>query len=418
MRHFTGSISVERDNLPVTHNHIVLWSVVIAVADHFAVKRSARVNRQAHPECNRQCSWQAEDTAHCHCGTRRRSNRRGTPGREHHAGQIERRQGRVQRYECNAKISVCPGMGSQQLRVQARDYKVASLIETEPGAASINSARAGSNSSQIPPPGLAASGMNPSILLRPTASDGPYISAEIDVLPLPALPPTKAAGLVGKEASEDLPVPIAKQVGREMEAWLPNNSRKLQQDGRHRIDRAIPGLDSADPCGAVERRLGAIAESREVSDYILPRLVHRPTLWIAAAAWKPYSAGPPMSSRKRENASARSSASERRRSRSRTARIGIFQQFELTSTPSSSPAFIRRCTCRGEKPRQPAASWRDRFSFWSIAESSTCSARTGRPTARARLSSARCRTSTNEAPAVDQPSTSGDSAHQESASWR
>lgn len=37
MRHFTGCISVERDNVPVTHHHIVLWPVVIAVADHFVV---------------------------------------------------------------------------------------------------------------------------------------------------------------------------------------------------------------------------------------------------------------------------------------------------------------------------------------------------------------------------------------------
>jgi len=35
MRHLTGSITIERDNVPVTHNHIVLWPVVVAVADHF-----------------------------------------------------------------------------------------------------------------------------------------------------------------------------------------------------------------------------------------------------------------------------------------------------------------------------------------------------------------------------------------------
>lgn len=35
MRHLTGSITIKRDNVPVTYHHVVLWPVVIAVADHF-----------------------------------------------------------------------------------------------------------------------------------------------------------------------------------------------------------------------------------------------------------------------------------------------------------------------------------------------------------------------------------------------
>jgi hypothetical protein len=34
VRHFTGSIAVERNNASVAANYIALWSPVVAVADH------------------------------------------------------------------------------------------------------------------------------------------------------------------------------------------------------------------------------------------------------------------------------------------------------------------------------------------------------------------------------------------------